>query len=189
MDNFFSIDFMTNYIAYILLKQLKDSNLLQQMRWELKFASNDKNLLKEIAEQIFLESRDEPCGLKGCNISIYVQDVLSESQNNQNSLVTRFQFGESRFGAFDMNLFLKTDATQANVNNQEKEQSAIATLTRRIFSNNTNSSASRAKQFMTCDSFRTVFLDSTSYDLFKTNLAYAWSQMTNIHTHTQTTHN
>lgn len=156
MDNFFNIEFMTNYISYILLKQINDSNL------KLAAVSSDKNLLKEIAEKIFLESRDEPCGLKGCNISIFVRN-----HEQENSLVKKFQFGTSRFGCFDMNLFLNMDTiSEFTVN----EQSTIATLTRKIFSTKSNSSNTN-KQYPS-DNTKIVYLDSTSYDLFKTNLAY-----------------
>lgn len=173
MDNFFNIDFMTNYISYILLKQINDSALLAQIQWHLKMSPcDDKNLLKEIAEQIFLESRDEPCGLKGCNISVFVRD-----QDQENTLVSRFQFGTSRFGAFDMNLFLKAEQQVDEMAMDAGHESAIATLTRRIFSNaKSNSNTNQSKQYPS-DSSKTVYLDSSSYDLFKTNLAYEWSQI------------
>lgn len=170
-DNFFNIDFMTNYIAYILLKQVHDSDLLKQIKWTLKLNTHqqDKNLLKEIAEQIFLESRDEPCGLKGCNILVFVQSEDTTSDESQpqksNTLVSKFQFGTSRFGVFDLNLFLKHDQ-QVEATTQ---QSTIATLTRRIFNTTANKTPS-AKQLPT-DS-KIIYLDSSSYDLFKTNLAY-----------------
>lgn len=168
MDNFFNIDFMTNYISYILLKQINDSPLLAQIQWHLKMSPcDDKNLLKEIAEQIFLESRDEPCGLKGCNISVFVR-----GQDQENTLVSRFQFGTSRFGAFDMNLFLKAEQQVDEMAMDGGHESAIATLTRRIFSNaKSNSNTIQSKQYPS-DSSKTVYLDSNSYDLFKTNLAY-----------------
>lgn len=164
-DNFFNIEFMTNYIAYILLKQLNE-----QTRWDLKLTPNqDRNLLIEIAEQIFLESRDEPCGLKGCNISVFVRGEENESE----TLVSKFQFGTSRFGAFDINLFLKQSDQVI------QQPSAIATLTRRIFNMNTTTNNKLAsnkannnntKQYN--DNARLFYLDSNSYDLFKTNLAY-----------------
>lgn len=176
MDNFFNIDFMTNYIAYALLKQINDSAQLKQVQWQLRMSphSEDKNLLKEIAEQIFLESRDEPCGLKGCNISVYVRE--GEEQCENTTLVSRFQFGTSRFGAFDMNLFLSADSGMGlEGGDREAHQSTIATLTRRIFSNAkayNNSSCSNNNKKLPSDNIRTVYLDSNIYDLFKTNLAY-----------------
>ena len=176
MDNFFNIDFMTNYIAYALLKQINDSAQLKQVQWQLRMSphSEDKNLLKEIAEQIFLESRDEPCGLKGCNISVYVRE--GEEQCENTTLVSRFQFGTSRFGAFDMNLFLSADSGMGlEGGDSEAHQSTIATLTRRIFSNAkayNNSSCSNNNKKLPSDNIRTVYLDSNIYDLFKTNLAY-----------------
>jgi len=173
MDNFFNIDFMTNYISYILLKQINDSSLLAQIKWHLKMSPSDdnKNLLKEIAEQIFLESRDEPCGLKGCNISVFVRD---QDQTENTTLVSRFQFGTSRFGAFDINLVLKAEE-QVDEMAMDSQESAIATLTRRIFSSakaNSNSTHNNANKQYPSDSSKTVYLDSKSYDLFKTNLAY-----------------
>ncbi len=163
-DNFFNIEFMTNYIAYILLKQLHEQN-----KWDLKLTPNqDKNLLKEIAEQIFVESRDEPCGLKGCNISVFVQSEDSE-QTLMNELVSKFQFGTSRFGTFDINLILKKDQTETELENQRMahQQSAIATLTRRFLGNNKTSTKAN-----NTDETNKIYLNSSSFDLFKTNLAY-----------------
>lgn len=169
MDNFFNIDFMTNYIAYILLKQINESDLLKQSKWSLKLmpSADGTNLLKEIAEKIFLESHDEPCGLKGCNISVYVQteDVYDMNQT-VNKLVSEFQFGTSRFGAFDLNLFLKHDLKESHVD--EQGSSTIATLTRRLF-NNVKSNVN-TKQYPSDETI--IYLDSSTYDLFKTNLAY-----------------
>lgn len=181
-DNFFNIDFMTNYISYILLKQINDSNLLKQLKWDLKLSPVDTNqkstnLLKDIAEQIFLESHDEPCGLKGCNISIFIQKTENEFNESQrsNTLVSKFQFGTSRFGVFDLNLFLKHDDSNYDSmsSNQAHQASSIATLTRRIFSANTTTL--KSKHNKQPSDFKTIFLDSSNYDLFKTNIAYAWS--------------
>lgn len=177
-DNFFNIEFMTSYISYILLKQINESNLLKQIKWDLKLSSNSegRNLLKDIAEQIFLESRDEPCGLKGCNISIFVQTVETQYDEPQqtNTLVSKFQFGTSRFGAFDLNLFLKHDLTESDLTNQSTvpTSNSIATLTRRIFSSNSNSTSKQNKAKQLPSDRKTLYLDSNNYDLFKTNLAY-----------------
>ena len=169
---------MTSYISYILLKQINESNLLKQIKWDLKLSSNSegRNLLKDIAEQIFLESRDEPCGLKGCNISIFVQTLETNYDEPQqtNTLVSKFQFGTSRFGAFDLNLFLKHDLTQSDLMNQSAVQTSnsIATLTRRIFSSNSSNAAKQNKSKHVPSDHKTLYLDSNNYDLFKTNLAY-----------------
>jgi len=143
-----------------------------QNKCGLKLSPNqDTNLLKEIAEQIFLESRDEPCGLKGCNISVFIQSEEND-QTLTNELVTKFQFGTSRFGTFDINLVLKNDKVETELANQ-KQQSTIATLTRRFLSN-TSSKPSKAynNKQNNFNEPKAIYIDSSSYDLFKTNLAY-----------------
>jgi hypothetical protein len=184
-DNFFNIDFMTNYISYVLLKNITDSILLDEIKCELKLNPSlnnegNKNLLKIIAEDIYNQSCNEPCGLKGAKISIFVQ--TREASNNNESqfqtndtLVAHFPFGTSRFGTFDLNLTVfKNDQNEDlessnNIEQSQYSQSALVTLTRRIFSNNTNQKSTRQYH---SDNIKTIYLDSNTYSLFKTNVAY-----------------
>jgi hypothetical protein len=180
-DNFFNIDFMTNYISYVLLKNITDSSLLDEIKCELKLnpTLNGKNLLKIIAEDIYNQSCNEPCGLKGAKISIFVQ-TREASNNNEtqfqtnDTLVAQFPFGTSRFGTFDLNLTMfKNDdfENSDNIGQSQNSSSALVTLTRRIFSNTANHNTYKSTKQYPNDN-KIIYLDSNAYSLFKTNVAY-----------------
>ena len=152
---------MTNYISYILLKQIKtSSNFLKQNGYDLRMATsdpqhnNDKhNLLKKIAREIYLQSETEPCGLKGCKMSIYFGET-----EEINHLLSQFRFDStSSLTTFELSLIIKKDhtsstltnltSTKSNINcskmfnaNQSESKvlasSPFATLTRRILNRN-----------------------------------------------------
>jgi len=150
-DNFFDIDFMTNYISYILLKRIRTTScpIVKQLGYDFKMTSDnvdDKfNLLKTIARDIFLQSESEPCGLKGCKIAIYF-----EEHAELNHLLSQFRFDStSSLTTFELNLVIKKDthtrytcgsglitgSTSTNTTNTNSN-SPFATLTRRILNRN-----------------------------------------------------
>lgn len=136
-DNFFDINFMTNYISYVLLKRIRDdsqASLLSQFNFDLKSSDNvelEVNLLKEIARKIYLESESEPCGLKGCKLAIFLdvdnscleqtqsqqqqqQQSFAESQTRTKFLLNSFKFDPtSSLTTFELNLTLSHDNTIA----------------------------------------------------------------------------
>ena len=152
---------MTNYISYILLKQIKtSSNFLKQNGYDLRIATsdphhnnnNDKhNLLKKIAREIYLQSETEPCGLKGCKMSIYFEET-----EEINHLLSQFRFDStSSLTTFELSLIIKKDytnsssstltgltSTKSNINCRNQSESKVlasspfATLTRRILNRN-----------------------------------------------------
>ena len=165
---------MTNYISYILLTRIKSSSLLKQLGHDLKTShdhelNSESSLLKKIAREIFLQSESEPCGLKGCKISIYFEE--SEEINH---LLSQFRFDStSSLTTFELNLIIKKDTlstslTGNNSNNRHASSSSpFATLTRRIL----NRSKSKTPEESAADnSGNHVYLDSNNYVLLKTKL-------------------
>jgi len=157
-DNFFDIDFMTNYISYILLKRIRTTEcpIVKQLGYDFKMTSDngngnddDKfNLLKTIARDIFLQSESEPCGLKGCKIAIYFEESAE-----LNHLLSQFRFDStSSLTTFELNLVIKKDthtrytcgsglitgstSTNTTTNTNTNSNSPFATLTRRILNRN-----------------------------------------------------
>ena len=185
-DNFFDIKFMTNYVSYILIKRIKQSNLFEQFNFDLKSNStddenNNNNLLKEIAKKIYLESESEPCGLKGCKLSIYLDDQFNSNDVNNESpnkyLLNQFKFDPtSSLTTFELNLTLKTMDINNNIINSETGNSlTISTLTRRFLnrsSSNASSSNKTAVKINLDDSskFKIIYLDSFNYELTKLKL-------------------
>jgi hypothetical protein len=173
-DNFFNIDFMTNYIAYILLVRIKSSSLLSQLNMDIaselttgNTTIDNKNMLKEISRQIFVESEIEPCGLKGCKMNIFIESdrkTMSSDQimnengvadaTRENFLLAQFRFDEScSLTTFELNLCLK----QSSINNIDKNRmmnndsssstsqlssSFASTLTKKLFGGNSKRSSS-----------------------------------------------
>ena len=149
-DNLFNMDFMINYISYILLKQIHAGR--PQLR--LTSARSGVNPLKEIAEQIFLESACEPCGLKGCRMTIYLQTLEADSQ-----LVTKFRFDTtSSITSFELNLTLKQVESCAATNTSG--QNTFTTLTRRLFAANSSSRNAKTNSKLIC-------IDGAAYELNK----------------------
>jgi hypothetical protein len=189
---------MINYISYILLKEINASAYLKELKWDLRLFGEefDSNLLKQIAHKIYVESEYEPCGLKGCKMSIFLQ-TLDESQssgvaslcNKTTNLVSQFRFDNtSSLTLFELNLVLQQDESNSslqltttsnnNNNNNNVNQSstsfAITTLTRRLFSNNnnnnnTNNSRPKSKQNEVLNN-KPFYIDTNNYDLTKRNL-------------------
>jgi hypothetical protein len=187
-DNFFDVNFMVNYIAYILLCNIKKSSALSELFIDLKvddvdadvnnvtnansestISSESVNLLKDLARRVYTEADNEPCGLKGCKISIYIDlndsDKSSNNNNNNTSmleqnysnsvgvhLVNQFSFDSSSpMTTFELNILLK-QKKDAKILNKTSEQSLenssfTNTLTRhlmpqRLFERFRNSPAS-----------------------------------------------
>ena len=141
---------MINYISYILLKQIHSGR--PQLR--LTSVRSGANPLKEIAEQIFLDSACEPCGLKGCRMTIYLQTMDADSQ-----LVTKFRFDTtSSITSFELNLTLKqVEPSAANITGG---QNSFTTLTRRLFSANSSSRNPKPNSKLIC-------IDGAAYELNK----------------------
>jgi hypothetical protein len=187
---------MTNYIAYILLVRIKSCELTAQFNVDLfeRGSGETSDMLKEIARQIFVESESEPCGLKGCKMSIFVETDKQLSQtdsNNNNSesnrhaanyLATQFRFDPScSLTTFELNLFLKStgDETEETTSNSSSSSSSFATLTKRFLSRkSTDSSSSRtatltknSSQHADCtQSNNCIYLDPINFNLFKCKL-------------------
>ena len=151
------------------------------------------NYLKEMAREILSESENEPCGLKGAKISIYLEqnELKNESQPvKSNHLISEFRFDTSCFlTTFELVLVLKEDFynkqstgvlnnLSLNVMNSSTNTnlsaSSIATLTRRLFSRSPKSMTGKT---LTNSSFfdessinRTIFLDANNFDLVKRKL-------------------
>ena len=209
---------MTNYIAYMLLVKIKNSELLAQFSVDLKSsdvefvlkssqenvstikngAQLDANLLKAISRQIYLESESEPCGLKGCKMSIFLETdkhltepvTSQETQSNTNYLLTQFRFDSTcSLTTFELSLFLKQHDTKASDINSTgvsaSPTSSFATLTKRFLnrnnkshSNNKNYNNSNKASTLTknntnqtdSDTNNSIYLDPINYNLFKCKL-------------------
>jgi hypothetical protein len=69
---------MIDYISTQIICYLKKSYLLQLFDLDLRLPI-DFNLLNEIAYDIYSQSENEPCGLKGCKLTIEI--AINESLN------------------------------------------------------------------------------------------------------------
>ncbi|CAF1039544.1 unnamed protein product [Brachionus calyciflorus] len=111
-NNFFDVEFMTNYISYILMDNLSQSIYLKSNNINLVTLQNDEeppfNLLKQIARDIFLQSECEPCGLKGCCLTVYLaMNDLDESPQ----LLSQFRFDQNSYlTTFNLDLILTIDS-------------------------------------------------------------------------------
>ena len=77
-DNFFDAEFMSAYIAYVLVTRLREQ-LVGTI--ELRQASSSsKNLARDIAREIFAQSESEPCGLKGCRINVLLETLPEQAE-------------------------------------------------------------------------------------------------------------
>lgn len=209
-DNFFDVNFMTNYIAYILLVKIKTSDFASQYNIDLRSsppppppsspastnqnnsenAANDSttsqysvNMLKEISRQIYLESESEPCGLKGCKLSIFLETNKPVENNNnesQNYLLTQFRFDSTcSLTTFELNLFLKqqdisttttTGALCNNTNTNSTSTSSFATLTKRFLNRKSKSLSDGESCYSENSRDNSIYLDPISYNLFKCKL-------------------
>lgn len=175
-DNFFNIDFMINYISYVLLASIRpaveNGESKSPMIREVK---HGENVLKQIARQIYLESENEPCGLKGCQINVYLENLNSE--NNNSSLISQFRIDSTcSLTTFELNLTFKPNKcdqeqhTGANSN----QLSALTNLTKRLLnvSSNTLKSTKQANKTQSKHNSleNAIYLDSTCFDLLKRKL-------------------
>lgn len=191
---------MTNYIAYILLVRIKSSPTLSQLygdNFDLKAADENDNepseFLRKLAREIYLESETEPCGLKGCKLSIFLEADQSQSNQQQsqqlvesqpvNYLLTQFMFDStSSLTTFELNLFLKQKpggaVSHTGRSNEEATSSSFATLTKRLLSKtNSNSSSSKSSTLTKSNYPNTshqadfhIYIDPTNPNLFKCKL-------------------
>ncbi|RNA44033.1 hypothetical protein BpHYR1_043876 [Brachionus plicatilis] len=98
-NNFFDVDFMTNYISFYIMDNLCKSSFLAENNLNLVTnESSQINQVKQIAREIFLQSECEPCGLKGCAIRIFIESETDEFTQklcdfrfDTNSYLTTFQ--------------------------------------------------------------------------------------------------
>lgn len=179
-DNFFDIDFMTNYISYILFKRIKNSSLLHDLAYDLKVLEEDThddslNLLKKISRDIFLQSETEPCGLKGCKLSIYLEEA-----EKSNHLLSQFRFDStSSLTTFELQLILKknnfnTGLIVNNNINSKVSNFPFATLTRRLLNRTQNNASSTTKSNDPIEQMsstnKCLFLDSNNYVMNKLKL-------------------
>ena len=194
---------MTNYISYLLLKKIKtSSNFLKQNGYEFKIAHDDvlngqDNLLKRIAREIFLQSETEPCGLKGCKISIYFEET-----EEINHLLSQFRFDStSSLTTFELSLIIKKDklinisgltglnSTRNNISNSSSSKafnvnsnenqvqiaapstanSPFATLTRRILNRNKTKTVDDESKSMNANE-KIMYLNPSDYILLKLKL-------------------
>jgi hypothetical protein len=184
---------MTNYISYILLKRIRTTscNIVKQLGYDFKMTSDEANnnnnnhnddkfnLLKTIARDIFLQSESEPCGLKGCKISIYF-----EEHEELNHLLSQFRFdSSSSLTTFELNLVIKKDThnytsglitglTSTNTNTTTtNSNSPFATLTRRILNRNkTKTVDESAAASDAASSTKIIYLNPNDYVLLKIKL-------------------
>jgi len=169
-ENFFNIDFMVNYISYILLICIKRAscNTENKSKPVIRETKNGENVLKKIAGQIYLESENEPCGLKGCQINVYLE------KSNEKSFISQFRIDPTcSLTTFELNLTFKCDQEHTGANSNQS--SSITNLTKRLFTvANSNISTLKPKQTKNqskhnqLDNF--IYLDSTSFDLSKKKL-------------------
>jgi hypothetical protein len=176
-DNFFDIDFMTNYISYILFKRIKNSSLLGELAYDLKVHEQQQqqepvdstDLLAKISRDIFLQSETEPCGLKGCKMSIY----LEESEHS-NHLLSQFRFDTtSSLTTFELELILKINYSNTGLNANaaaanaasKVSNSPFATLTRRLLNRTQNNKNNVTKSQDPSETNKCVLLDSNNYVL------------------------
>lgn len=172
-DNFFNIDFMINYISYMLLICIKRSscNTENESKPVMREAKNGENVLKQIARQIFLESENEPCGLKGCQINVYLENL------NERSLITQFRIDSTcSLTTFELDLTFICEQEHTGVNSNQS--SSITNLTKRLFtaasSNSSSSNSLKSKQPKIQSKHNqlenVIYLDSNSFDLSKRKL-------------------
>lgn len=123
--NLFDRDFMVEYIQAHVVQSLKKSPLLAALSLDLRLPG-DFNLLREIADDIYEQAESEPCGLKGCKLSIEL--ALNESLNKQIEKVSgasgthlpltrtltqlRFDYSSS-VTTFELRLVLKEDLSSS----------------------------------------------------------------------------
>lgn len=150
-DNFFNMNFMINYISYIILKNIKSESILKQT------SNGDSNLLKEISREIYLESENEPCGLKGCKLSVNLE------ASNERSLITQFRFDSTcSITTFELNVTIKQFKDQTGASNQ----SSILSLKRLLSTNGTKQKLKQKANNLE----QIVYLESNHFDLLKRKL-------------------
>jgi hypothetical protein len=136
-DNLFNEMFMVNFIYFILIKEIKRSNhFLKMDPLEHNDENNSlttQNLLKTISSEIYKLSENEPCGIKGCSISILIDNC--DDKTNQ---LTNFKFDSSNsLTTFELVLTLKT----SNVKNQSTFKTTFGLFKNGLFSNNKDNQA------------------------------------------------
>jgi len=162
-DNLFNETFMINFIYFILIKEMKRSNNFLKVDMNEQNDENNslstQNLIKKISSEIYKLSENEPCGIKGCSISIYIDNC-----DNKVNQLTNFKFDSSNsLTTFELVLTLKTSCI--------KNQSAVKT-TFGLFKNGLFSSQSNNDQSTNnvSNNHKTLCIDSTNYELIKHKL-------------------
>jgi hypothetical protein len=165
-DNFFNMDFMLNYISYLILINIKNTSLEQGSNVLLKEMISGENVLKEIARQIYLDSESEPCGLKGCKLNVYLEKL------NETILLTQFRFDSTcSLTTFELNLTLK-QSTNLQSSSSLSGVNNLTNITRRIL--NPNGSSSTSNKFKqskaTKISENIIYIESNNFDLLMRKL-------------------
>jgi hypothetical protein len=149
--NLFNVEFMVNYVSYQLLVNLKKSSLLD-------LHSESTDLLKEISRHIYAQSENEPCGLKGCHMSIYLADSSSSSENHvhfqneaasnkssssNNRLLAQFRFDSTcSLTTFELNLVLRQHQPDVDVDSAETDSEAVMSSDQTLLKNSSSRSSS-----------------------------------------------
>lgn len=218
---------MTNYISYILLTKLNESTYLNEQRIHLKLvqsqddklvankgtsvtsltsqcsssdaaAISSQGLLKKISRDIFKQSESEPCGLKGCKMSIFLESNVNQNINDndyssktESHLITQFRFDSTcSLTTFQLNLVLKQEQAKTSASDKysqsfnmqntglqsQNESSLVASFStstlKRLFSRNKSSPISNVKTTSERQDqgLNFIHLDELNYDIYKCKL-------------------
>jgi hypothetical protein len=166
-DNLFNETFMTNFIYYILVKEIKRSDYFVKMDLldnyddddDVKNSLSTQNLLKKVSGEIYKLSENEPCGIKGCSIAIYIDNC--DDKANQ---LTIFKFDSSNsLTTFELALILKTIC----VKNQATLKTTFGLFKNGLFNNNNNNSQANNN---TSNNQKRNCIDPINYELIKHKL-------------------
>lgn len=160
-DNLFNETFMINFIYFILIKEIKRSDYFLKVDMLDHNDENNSlethNLIKKISSEIYKLSQNEPCGIKGCSISIYIDNC--DDKENQ---MTNFKFDSSNsLTTFALVLTLKTSC----VKNQSAFKTTFGLFKNGLFSNNNNQANNNVS-----NNHKTFCIDSINYELIKHKL-------------------
>jgi hypothetical protein len=91
--NIFDRDYMTKYIEQFLIRKIKQSDMMNRYRLDLRMpaAHNDQNkkstsLMYDIASRIYSQCESEPMGIKGCKLTINLA-LINKIELNMNDVI------------------------------------------------------------------------------------------------------
>ena len=173
-DNFFDVEFMTSYISYMLLKNMREQGGIGGEEASshdivplIEHSDDDGRLIKRIARDIFLQSENEPCGLKGCRLAVYV-----ESLEGVRYMHTQFKFdATSSMTTFELSLVIKQ---QQIFSNECALPTSTTTWGRRWFGGAASeqpAKSAKSQQQQQHQQAKKIFgLEPFSYEIFKCKL-------------------